>query len=292
MELLQLELGLSWIAVILYIVAGFLATLGLVFKRESSLQRSTLFAWIGLAVHTIPILMRWITAGHGPYYRIHEVVGSDVWVGVLFFLLLTLRYSNLKAIGVAVMPVAFSLLAWATLTDPLIRSLPPSFQSIWLIIHILFAKLSIGSILIAFGLAVLYLVKRRFLRRNDLPDAELAQDGESKAASFYHRLPQLTKLDDLSYRFLAFGFIFLGAMIVAGAIWAQQSWGRYWNWDPVETWSLVTWFLYGLFLHLRITYKFKGARSAYLLIAILVVTLMYHFGVPFISITIHEGTTI
>jgi len=299
MSFLEIEISLTWIAVIFYAIASVMAAIGLVFKRDWAMRHSTTVAWAGLVIHAVPILMRWVVAGHGPYHRIHEIVGSDVWVGVLFFLLLTLRYSNLKAVGVFVLPVAFSLLAWATLSDPLIRPLPPTFKSVWLVIHIIFAKLSIDSILIAFGLALLYLTKRRWLKKNDLSEAELAADGGSDAGSgkgtgksLYGRLPSLTKIDDLSYRFLAFGFIFLGVMIVAGAIWAQQAWSRWWSWDPVETWSLVTWFLYGLFLHLRITYKFKGSKSAYLMILILVMTLTYHFGIPLISDTIHKGTTI
>lgn len=315
MEFLRTEISLTWIAVTLYVICGFLATVGLVFKKEKALRISTHFAWAGLIVHAVPIIMRWVTANHGPYYRIHEVVGSDVWIGVLFFLILTWRYKNLKVIGAFVMPVAFSLLAWATLSDPLIRPLPPTFKSEWLILHIVFAKLSIGSILVAFGLAILYLIKERHQKKSELPAAVTAgvnptpavaatdstprakpvtaeNDGGVPAnASFYDRFPPLERLDDLAYRFVAFGFIFLGVMIVAGSIWAQQAWGRYWSWDPVETWSLVCWFLYGLFLHLRITFKFKGRRSAYLIIGVLVVSLIYHFGTTFITTTIHEGTS-
>jgi ABC-type transport system involved in cytochrome c biogenesis permease subunit len=93
----------------------------------------------------------------------------------------------------------------------------------------------------------------------------------------------------MSYRFIAGGFIMLGLMIISGAFWANQVKGNYWNWDPVEVWSLIAWLIYGIYLHLRVTFGWRGRKLAwYSLIALLVMIISY-WGVPFAVKTFHTG---
>jgi cytochrome c-type biogenesis protein CcsB len=101
------------------------------------------------------------------------------------------------------------------------------------------------------------------------------------------KLPRQEILDDLSFRFVGFGFIVLGMMIAAGAIWANEAWGRYWGWDPIETWSLVSWLVYAAYLHTRLTLGWKGRRSAWFGALALPIVLFALIGVPIVYNSIH-----
>jgi len=135
-----------------------------------------------------------------------------------------------------------------------------------------FNKLAAGAGLIALGTAVMYLLKKR------QPEKEL-----------YQKLPSLEVLDEYSYKFIAFGFIFWSITTVAGSIWANQAWGRYWGWDPIETWSIITWLLYGLYLHLRYFFKWQGTRAAWLLILCFVTSVATIFLIPIIVESLHSS---
>jgi len=149
-----------------------------------------------------------------------------------------------------IMPAAFLFIGMGVMASPEIRELPSSFKTYWLIVHIMFAKLAYGGAIIGTALSALYLWKGK-------------KEREGKVTKFYSRLPSLEVLDELAYAFIAFGFLMIGIMIIAGSIWANQAWGSYWSWDPVETWSLISWFFYGIYLHLRITFGWRGPRPAW-----------------------------
>ena len=151
-------------------------------------------------------------------------------------------------------------------------TLSPSLRSYWLSLHILFAKLCTASFLIAFGCAVLYIYR----------DARRAE------TVFGKQIPSLEKLDVFIYKFNALGFAFLTIMIIAGSIWANNAWGRYWAFDPVETWSLIVWLSYGLFLHLRLNRNWAGKRSAVLTLAIFILSILAFFFIPYFLKTVHS----
>jgi cytochrome c-type biogenesis protein CcsB len=163
------------------------------------------------------------------------------------------------------------MMAFGLFMSPEIRRLPPSLRSIWLIIHVTFNKLAAGAIIIALGTSVLYLLK------------EKRQDRD-----FYKRLPSLDALDAYSYKFIGFGFIFWSITIAAGAIWANEAWGRYWGWDPIETWSLITWLLYGLYLHARYFLKWQGRKAALLMVVCFVFSVLTIFIIPFVVESLHS----
>jgi cytochrome c-type biogenesis protein CcsB len=140
-----------------------------------------------------------------------------------------------------------------------------------------FANLAFGSILVAVGIAALYVLKERGLNRIDRIEKD----------SFYDKLPTLNVMDDLMYRFVASGLLFLTIMIAAGAIWANQTWGRYWGWDPTETWSLVTWFIYAICLHLRMNAGWSGRRIAWFIILSIIILAFSLFGVGYVYSGLH-----
>ncbi|MDI3281061.1 MAG: cytochrome c biogenesis protein CcsA, partial [Bacillota bacterium] len=276
-----LEIGLHWAAVGLYAASAVAFLWGMAFRREAGLRWGVRLAAAGLVPHTAALALRWVAAGHGPYLRRYEVWSSNAWLGLALFLLVQHRRPSLRAAGAAVLPVSLLLIGGAVVSSPEIHQLPATFKTYWLLVHILFAKLAYGSCLVGTGLAVLYLWRRRAeLRAGAGTGAaafgvgaeSVAAQGRAgatasagaPAAGLLSHLPAPEVLDELSYRFLGFGFLNIGIMIAAGAIWANDAWGSYWSWDPVETWSLISWLLYGLYLHLRRTYGWRGEPAAWL----------------------------
>ncbi|MHB0980360.1 MAG: c-type cytochrome biogenesis protein CcsB [Thermoleophilia bacterium] len=288
-----------WISEALYGVATVLLVLGFAFRSHAWIRTSFLVALGALVPHTAAILMRWNETGHAPYIQFYEVILSDTWFGVVIFLVLVWRYPRLRPAGLLALPLTFILLGIAVLSSTEIRTLPPTFQTYWLILHILFAKFTYGSFLVAADLGLLYVLKERFLvaRGFDVRTSprvvEVAPEGLTVESaledSFYRRLPGLARLDELSYQFAVAGFLFCGTMIAAGAVWANNAWGEYWGWDPVETWSLVTWLVYGIFLHLRMRRGWKGSRSAWYLLGALALALAAFFVMPYIMESIHSA---
>lgn len=214
---------------------------------------------LGLVPHTAALFLRWIESGHGPYMRRFEVYSSDVWVALVIYLFLQWREPRLRISGVLVLPASFLLIGMAVLSSPEIQPLPASFGTYWLIVHILFAKLAYGCFLIGTAMALLYVLKDK-----------------------------MEVMHEQSYRFIAFGFLMQGVMIATGAIWANKAWGRYWNWDPVETWSLISWLIYGLYLHLVRTFGWNGRKPAFFALAAVLVLIFALFGIGLVYDSLHS----
>jgi cytochrome c-type biogenesis protein CcsB len=266
------EKALFWTAVALYGAATFAYIIGFLARSERLFQAGLVAAVAGFLPHTASIAKRWVIGGATPFISISESLALGVWVSVLLFLLVQLATRKVRALGVLVLPVGFALLGWSgTLrTDPS-SQLAPALQSGWLWIHIIGASTGFSAVLIAAGLGLLFLLRQR---------------GQG---AFFERLPAPAALDELSYRFVAGGFTLYGVMIVSGAFWANQAKGTFWNWDPVEVWSLISWLVYGIYLHLRITFGWRGQRLAvYSLVAVAVMILSY-WGIPFGVETFHQG---
>lgn len=268
------EILLLWLTVACYVISSGLYIYGLVFKKQGSTKYATMIGLAGLLPHSVSLLLRWIESGHGPYITFYEITTSDAWVAVAAFLLFQYRYPRLKAVGTLVMPISFLLIGLGVMSSPEIYEAPTTFRTYWLIIHIVFGKLAFGPIIIATGLAVFYLLKTR--SGGDLHKILTA-------------LPEPKLLDELSYKFMAFGFINLGIMIAAGSIWADYAWGRYWGWDPVETWALISWLVYGMYLHLRLKVGWKGKRLAWFALGAFLVLMFSIFGVVFFYHSVHSS---
>ncbi len=269
---IKYEVISHWIAVGFYILSTLFFAYSVSFKNEGVLRYGLFLALIGLVPHSVALGIRWHVAGHGPYMAKYEVLSSNAWMVIFMFLLIGWRIPKLRAAGVVVIPFSFLMMTFGLFTNPDIRRLPPALSGIWLVIHIFFNKLAVGAILISLSSAVLYLLKVK------------------KAKSeFYQKLPSLELLDTYSYKFVGFAFIFWSITVIAGSIWANQAWGRYWGWDPIETWSLITWLLYGLFLHLRYFYQWRGVKSAWMLIGCFVVATVTILIIPFVIETLHSS---
>lgn len=261
---------LHWAAVIIYVFASVFFALGFWFEKERGVNLGIILTMLGIFPHSGALLIHWIVSGHGPYLSRTESYSSSAWIILVSFLLITFFMKKLKSIGLLVVPSCFLLMAVAAFSKPDIATLPPTFQTLWLIIHIFFAKLSFGAIVLALGCSMFFLIKEK-----------------KGAAGLLIKLPSMDELDEYSYRFCGFCFVCWTITVSSGSIWAFRSWGRYWGWDPVETWSLFTWLTLGLYMHLRKFYGLKQGKASLYLILCFLSILAAFYVVPFISDTIH-----
>lgn len=270
-QLLKYEVTLHWMAVSFYVVSTVFFVYCIAFQKEKSLNVGLWLALIGLVPHAMALGLRWYAVGHGPYLQKMETFSSIVWVVIVMFLVFSYKVPKLKGIGFVILPCCLLMMTIGLFSNPEIKKLPPTFRGVWFIIHIISSDLAAGAILIALGTAIFYLLKKK--------------KGE---AEFYKKLPSLEVLDTYSYKFAGFGFISWGIMVASGALWADQSWGRYWAWDPIETWSLITWLLFGIYLHLRRFFKWQGNRAAWLMVVCVIFSILTLFVIPFVMATIHS----
>jgi ABC-type transport system involved in cytochrome c biogenesis permease subunit len=187
----------------------------------------------------------------------YEFSIAFAWGTLATYLYFERRYHQ-RALGVVALPIALLMLLYAMSIPATIDPLVPALQNnLLLTVHVAVAIVSYGTFTIAFAAAVLYLVQGEKGRRG-LPNREL--------------------LDEISYKAVVIGFPFLTLTIVLGAVWAEVAWGAYWSWDPKETASLVTWLIYGSYLHARVVRGWRGERASYLLLLGFVAVLFTYFG--------------
>ena len=264
---------LFWCAVIFYVASTVGYVVALIFCQDRWRRWGTWLAGSGLLAHTVSLGLRWVQTGHGPYINTFEILSSDVWIAVSFFLVLQAAFPRLAPLGAVVMPTAFLMMGFALMGTTEAKALPPTLRSGWLAVHVIFAKLMVASMIVAVALSIFYLLNRK---------------GGNRYKGRIAKLPAPGVLDDYAYRVTAFGFIALTVMIIAGSIWANYSWGEYWSWDPTETWSLVVWLIYGLYLHGRITFRWRGTTSAWYLVASFAFAIIAFFVIPYFVKSLHS----
>jgi cytochrome c-type biogenesis protein CcsB len=161
------------------------------------------------------------------------------------------RAPQLRYLGVFVMlPVVLLMFLAGTVLYSQASPLVPALQSYWLAIHVTAAASSEGVFMTSSVLTIMYLVRRRY-------DARTAAGEYTRGASFGGRLPAAASRDKAAYRLAAFAFPIYTFGVIAGAIWAEAAWGRYWGWDPKETWAFIAWVIFAAYLHARATGGFR-----------------------------------
>jgi ABC-type transport system involved in cytochrome c biogenesis permease subunit len=217
----------------------------------------TLITWLAFAFVTASLVFRTIYVRHGPFSNMYEFSVAFAW-GILGAYLYFERRYHLRTIGLIALPISLAMLLYATTIPSTADPLVPALQNnLLLTVHVAVAIVAYGTFTVAFGAAVLHLIQPAEGRRG-LPKPEI--------------------LDEISYRAVVIGYPFLTLTIVLGAVWAEQAWGRYWGWDPKETASLVTWLIYGAYLHARVVRGWHGSRAAWLLMIGFGATLFTYFG--------------
>jgi cytochrome c-type biogenesis protein CcsB len=208
---------------------------------------------LGVIAHVIAVVARGLAVHRAPWGNMYEFITALTCIAALFFVYVMIRY-RVWALGVFVMGAIVLALGLAeTLIYTAAGPLVPALQSYWLSIHVTAMTLSTGIFFVAAVLGILYLVAQRYRRR--------IAAGKADPNGLITRIPSPEQLDKLTYRAVIFGFPIWTFGVIAGAIWADQAWGRYWGWDPVETWAFITWVLYACYLHAQATAGWRGTRS-------------------------------
>ena len=211
---------------------------------------------IAVAAQTIAVIIRGLAVHRAPWGNMYEFVTALTCVAAIFFLSVMIRY-RAWSLGVFVVGAVVVILGLAeTLIYTAAGELVPALQSYWLDIHVTALTLATGIFFVAAVLGCVYLWVDRYTRR-------VAAGRAAPGNGIVRRLPSIEQLDRLTYRTIVFGFPVWTFGVIAGAIWADQAWGRYWGWDPVETWAFITWVLYAAFLHARATAGWRGRRAHY-----------------------------
>ena len=224
---------------------------------------------LGLALHAGAVLARGLAAGRAPWGNMYEfaLVGAFAVVASYLFLL---RKQPVRDLGVWVIAVVLLLLGLAvTVLYTPAGALVPVLNSYWLVIHVAAAIVSGGIFTVGVVATVLYLLKIRAERRTPA----------RKASGYTAHLPNATTLDRISHMAHLFAFPIWTFAVIAGAIWAENSWGRYWGWDPKETWAFITWVLYAAYLHAQATAGWRGRRASWFAVAGYLAFLFNFFGV-------------
>lgn len=258
------------IVTFVYGLAGLLYIFTWVFHKEMAGKTATWVTLMACLGNTVGILLRWYESyqmeggyGHAPLSNIYESLVFFAWTIGVIYLLVERRYKN-RIIGCFAIPLAFFALAYASFgTSAKIQPLIPALKSNWLIAHVATCFIGYAAFALAFGISIMYLLKK----------------DDQAVAGILGRLPDASLLDELTHQLIMFGFLFLTAGIVTGAVWANSAWGRYWGWDPKETWSLITWFVYATLLHARLMRGWRGKRIAVLSIVGFAAVLFTYFGV-------------
>jgi ABC-type transport system involved in cytochrome c biogenesis permease subunit len=255
-----------------YAGAGASAWVGMGPRGPALARATALLLAAGLILHTASLALRWQAMGHGPFTTMYEILSSNVWSLTLVFAIVWARVREARAAALIVLPVILLLAAWLLAADAAPGHFPPTYFTVLLYVHALLGKVYLGLLLVAVGVSALV-----WLRRSRWGARRLAA------------LPPDAALDELAYRFAAFAFVFDTLMLTAGAVWAQDAWGRYWAWDPLETWAFLSWLALASALHARASLRVSARAHALLLAAAFALAFLTFFGVPFVSTSPHKG---
>jgi cytochrome c-type biogenesis protein CcsB len=211
----------------------------------------------GLVLHVFAILTRGLAEHRVPWGNMYEFIGAFTCMAVMVLVAASIWYRAYYMGLFVLLPVVFGLGIDLTWIYTPAGALVPALQSYWIAIHVTAMIVAIGLFLFGAVVTTLYLLADRSQRR-------LAAGQPSWSAGIWEHLPVPAILDRLSYRSVLFGFPVWTFGVMAGAIWADHAWGRYWGWDPKETWSFITWVVYAMFLHARATAGWRGRKAAWI----------------------------
>jgi cytochrome c-type biogenesis protein CcsB len=256
----------------LYALAAVFYFAFLIGRRAGTARLGFSLALAGLGAHTAALLIRTFKSGHAPFTNMYESLSFLAWASVLAYLAMDAKFKIPRAGGTFMLIViALMALASSPAMPKEITPLVPALQSYWLWLHVSITLLGEGFFAVAFVTSLMYLRAESRERKGGKP-----------------ALPS-ARLDTISYRCVAVGFpLFTLGGLILGMVWAHNAWGTYWSWDPKEVWSLVTWFVFALYLHTRIVMGWKGRRSAWIALAGFLAALFTYFGVNYLLAGLHS----
>lgn len=254
-----------------YLISSVLFILYFSIKKRRLVEMGFTLALFGFAFQTLALASRWLYAGYPPWVSTYEVMSFFAWAVMGAYVILNVK-SDYKSAGVLIAPLAFVLLGFASMQPTNPAPLIPALQSVWIFIHVPIIILAYCAFVIAFVASVLYLFKDKQLSEARMTEGFNRQRDVASKDTPPSRTPESTgilanfsleQLDELAYKSVAVGFPLLTIGIITGAIWAESAWGSYWSWDPIETWALITWFVFLIYLHAK-TQNWSASIAAYI----------------------------
>ncbi|NQU36676.1 MAG: c-type cytochrome biogenesis protein CcsB [Actinobacteria bacterium] len=237
--------------------------------------------WLATLLLAVGVITRGFSAGRVPWGNMYEFSISSALAVAIVFLILSLR-RDIRWLGMFVVgAVLLTLGAAVTILYTDSAQLVPALKSFWLVIHVLAAIICAGAFTVGAGFTVAYLIR-------DRAEKKAAAGGTTVTGWFSSRVPNADRLDASAYRINAFVFPLWTFAVIAGAIWAENAWGRYWGWDPKETWAFITWVIYAGYLHARATAGWRGRKAAVIGLLGFVAFLINYFGVNFFATGLHS----
>jgi cytochrome c-type biogenesis protein CcsB len=278
-------------AMILYWVSLYVPKNTLVFKISKTLVIGSNLLF------TLTLLSRWIGEGYFPLSNLYESLIFLSW-GISAIHLFIEYKTKSRLIGSISTPILFFLCGFSSLTLPtdMQKALPlvPSLQSNWLMMHVSMMMVSYATLIIGSLLSILYLAFTFFNKEKKELNFEKnlvvleSGNSESVKASISSKLSLLQTIDIWSYRIIGLGFPFLTIGIISGAVWANEAWGSYWSWDPKETWALITWLVFAIYLHSRLLKGWQGQKAALVGSCGFFVIWICYLGVNFLGKGLHS----
>ncbi len=266
-----------------YLLCTVLYLSGTIFRFKPLLTAGSIAGAATLLMQTAGIGLRWVESyrmgyGHAPLSNMYESLVFASWAIMIIYLVFEWRIGQ-RSLGV--FPAFFSFLAMAYASfskdvDSKIQPLVPALKSNWLIAHVMTCFLGYAAFAVSFGLSMIYLIRKRYPENPNPHGGRLVF------------MPRASQLEWFNYQLVLFGFLWLSVGIITGSVWANSAWGTYWSWDPKETWSLITWFIYAGLLHARNLQGWKGERVAWLSMIGFGCVLFTYFGVNFLLSGLHS----
>ncbi len=227
---------------------------------------------LALSALAVGIALRWARIGHGPFLNMFEILASSLLSLGVIWRAASWRLPVLRDSAPVVLSLLALMGAWLLAVNPADSHLPPTYEMPVLWFHVALGKVFLGCALIATGLAGVLLAR-----------------ATERGTRWFRRMPGDATLDALAWRFMLAALVFESLMLIAGAIWAQDAWGRFWAWDPLETWAFITWLALATAVHTRITWRVGPRQGALMIAVVFVIAFLTFFGVPFVSLAPHKG---
>lgn len=255
-------------------------------------QMSKIFVVVSNLLFGITLLFRWVSQGYFPLSNLYESLIFLSW-GISFVHLIVEYKTQSRLIGAIATPLLFFISGFSSLTLPtdMQKALPlvPSLQSNWLMMHVSMMMVSYATLILGSLLSLLYLAFLYFSGQPSSPQVVMENATTASLSTVgYSKLSLLQTVDIWSYRIIGLGFPFLTIGIISGAVWANEAWGSYWSWDPKETWALITWLVFAIYLHSRLLKGWQGKQAAVLGSCGFFVIWICYLGVNFLGKGLHS----
>ena len=255
------------------------------------------------------LIIRWINHQYFPLSNLYESLLFLTWCITLINIILELK-SQSKLIGAIIIPISLFTISFASISLPqnmkAATPLVPALRSNWLMMHVTIMMLSYATLMIGSLMSILFLIissyknlntniqgnsqsyNKNLLLKYNLDYVSNNENLLKNTENNYKRINLLQSIDNLSYRIIGFGFPLLTIGIIAGAVWANEAWGSYWSWDPKETWALITWLIFAIYLHSRLNQSWQGKKPAILASIGFIIVWICYLGVNFLGKGLHN----